>query len=190
MFRYLYTFLTICVLTISTCFAQQELNMIKDSLIWKKRKQVNWNDTSGRVINSYTVNCYVYISLEALANKKVMTSPSRVKVNFEYDRKRDYTIVNELGNNDYLYSQTVQNIYQLYARKLRKECFKINFKPGYYGLLESAFDEYFSLMRSRDNEMRADTENGRNTSKLTEWSVLILRELDAEDANDRTKGNK
>ena len=164
------------------CYGQQELKIAKDSLVWKKRKQISWNDTTGKVINSMSFNCFVYSSFESVADKKMMNNPTRVKVNFDYERKRDYTLNDNPNSSDFLYSQTVLNIHQLYARKLRKACFQLKFKPGYHGLLESAFLDYFEQMRKRDNEMRMETENGKNQARLNEWSELILKELE-EDAN-------
>lgn len=163
------------------CYGQrQEPKIPKDSLVWKKKKQINWNDSTGSVINSLTFNCYVYSSFEAVANKKILSQPSRVKVNFDYDRKRNYSIDVDLESSDYLFSQTVLNIHQLYAKRLRKACFQLKFKPGYHGLLESTFLEYFEQLRKRDNDMRLETENGKNIAKLNEWSEIILKELDAD----------
>jgi hypothetical protein len=101
-----------------------------------------------------------------------------VRVNFEYDRKSNFTIEEDIESSDYLYSQTVLNIHQLYAKKLRKACFQLKFKPGYHGLFESTFVDYFEQMVKRDNAMRQETENGKNISKLNEWSDLILKELE------------
>jgi hypothetical protein len=170
------------------CFAQQEPKIAKDSLVWKKKKQITWNDSTGKVINSLSFNCYVYSSFENVANKKAMSQPSRVKVNFDYDRKRNYTINDDPNSTDYLFSQTVLNIHQLYAKKLRKACFQLKFKPGYHGLLESAFLDYFEQMRKRDNDMRLETENGKNIEKLNEWSEMISKEL--EDDNQLEKDKK
>lgn len=168
-------------------YGQQEPKIPKDSLVWKKRKQISWNDDQGKVINSLSFNCYVFMSLEAVANKKLMGQPSRVKVNFDYDRKRDYTINDDPNSPDYLFSQTVLNIHQLYAKKLRKACFKLQFKPGYYGLLESTFTEYFEQMRKRDNDMRLETENGKNLDRLNQWSETILNELEEDNKIEKNK---
>lgn len=163
-------------------YGQKEPKMVKDSLVWKKKKQITWNDSTGKVINSLSFNCYVFSSYESVANKKEMNQPSRVKVNFDYDRKRDYTINDDPNSSDYLFSQTVLNIHQLYAKKLRKACFQLKFKPGYHGLLESTFLDYFEQMRKRDNDMRLETDNGKNIAKLNEWAETILKEME-EDGN-------
>jgi len=39
-------------------------------------------------------------------------------------------------------------------------------------------NDYFEQMVKRDNAMRLETENGKNISKLNEWSELILKELE------------
>lgn len=117
----------------------------------------------------------------------MLSQPSRVKVNFDYDRKRDYDITDDLNSSDYLFSQTVINIHQLYAKKLRKFCFQLKFKPGYYGLLESAFTDFFDQMSKRDSLMRLETENGKNATKLNEWSESILKELEDDDNIERDK---
>jgi hypothetical protein len=103
-----------------------------------------------------------------------------VRVNFEYDRKSNFTIDEDIESSDYIYSQTVLNIHQLYANKLRRACFNLKFKHGYYGLLESTFIDYFEQMKKRDSDMRLDTENGKNIPKLNEWSATILKELEEE----------
>jgi hypothetical protein len=169
------------------CFGQQEPKIAKDSLVWKKKKQITWNDSTGKVINSLSFNCYVYSSFEAVANKKMLNQPSRVKVNFDYDRKRNYTITDDPNSSDYLFSQTVLNIHQLYAKKLRKACFQLKFKPGYHGLLDAAFLDYFEQMRKRDNDMRLETENGKNLSKLNEWAETILKELEEDNNFEKQK---
>lgn len=166
---------------------QHEPKIAKDSLVWKKKKQITWNDSTGKIINSLSFNCFVYSSYESVANKIVLSQPSRVKVNFDYDRKRNYTLDDDPNSSDYLFSQTVLNIHQLYAKKLRKACFQLKFKPGYHGLLESAFLEYFEQMRKRDNDMRVETENGKNNAKLTEWSETILKELEEDNFKEKEK---
>lgn len=180
-----------CLLLLSKLsFGQHDPKIAKDSLVWKKKKQITWNDKDGKIINSLSFNCFVFLSYDAVKNKKVMSQPSRVKVNFDYDRKRDYTINDDPESSDYLFSQTVLNIHQLYAKKLRKACFKLQFKPGYYGLLESAFTEHFEQMQKRDNDMRLETENGKNLSKLTEWAQKISDEMEAENKLDMLKIDK
>jgi hypothetical protein len=170
-------------------YAQQqpELKIAKDSLVWKKKKQITWNDSTGKVINSLSFNCYVYSSYESVVNKKILNQPSRVKVNFDYERKRNYTLVDDPNSPDYLFSQTVLNIHQLYAKRLRKACFQLKFKPGYHGLLEGAFHDYFEQMRKRDNDMRLETENGKNIPKLNEWSEIILKELEEDGVKEKEK---
>lgn len=170
-----------------SCYGQQEPKIAKDSLVWKKKKQITWSDSTGKVINSLSFNCYVYSNFEAVTNKKVLSQPSRVKVNFDYDRKRDFNINEDPNSSDYLFSQTVLNIHQLYAKRLRKACFQLKFKPGYHGLLESAFTDYFEQMRKRDNAMRLETENGKNLAKLNEWSEAILKELEEDNSLERDK---
>jgi len=169
------------------CYGQQETKIAKDSLVWKKKKQIAWNDTTGKVINSLSFNCYVYSSFESVANKKVLSQPSRVKVNFDYDRKRNYSIIDDPTSSDFLFSQTVLNIHQLYAKKLRKVCFQLKFKPGYHGLLDAAFIDYFEQMRKRDNSMRLATENGLNIEKLNQWSEMILKELEDDNMIEKNK---
>jgi hypothetical protein len=117
----------------------------------------------------------------------MLNQPSRVKVNFDYDRKRNYTITDDPNSSDYLFSQTVLNIHQLYAKKLRKACFQLKFKPGYHGLLDAAFLDYFEQMRKRDNDMRLETENGKNLSKLNEWAETILKELEEDNNFEKQK---
>ncbi len=168
-------------LTGGFCYAQQKQYKVdKDSLVWNKKKQIFWKDSTDNVINSLLFNCYVYSSFESVTNKKMFNQPSRVRVNFEYDRKRNYDIDEDIESSDYIYSQTVLNIHQLYANKLRRACFKLKFKHGYYGLLESTFIDYFEQMKKRDSDMRLDTENGKNIPKLNEWSATILKELEEE----------
>jgi hypothetical protein len=170
------------------CYGQQkEPKIEKDSLVWKKKKQISWDDSTGKMINSLSFNCYVYSSFESVNNKKMLNQPSRVRVNFDYDRKRNYTIDDDPRSSDFIFSQTVLNIHQLYAKKLRKACFQLKFKPGYHGLLESTFIDYFEQMRKRDNEMRLETENGKNISKLNEWSATILKELEEDSALEKEK---
>lgn len=181
------TIIVFLMLFAGFCYGQHEPKIAKDSLVWKKKKQITWNDSTGKVINSLSFNCYVYSSFESVANKKVMSQPSRVKVNFDYDRKRDYTINDDPNSPDYLFSQTVLNIHQLYAKKLRKACFQLKFKPGYHGLLESAFLDYYEQMIKRDNDMRLETNNGKNLAKLNEWSEIILKELEEDNQIEKLK---
>ena len=181
--NFFFLFLTLA----SFCYGQQETKIAKDSLVWKKKKQIAWNDTTGKVINSLSFNCYVYSSFESVANKKVLSQPSRVKVNFDYDRKRNYSIIDDPTSSDFLFSQTVLNIHQLYAKKLRKVCFQLKFKPGYHGLLDAAFIDYFEQMRKRDNSMRLATENGLNIEKLNQWSEMILKELEDDNMIEKNK---
>ena len=170
------------------CYGQQhEPKIAKDSLVWKKKKQIAWSDSTGKIINSLSFNCYVYSSYEAVVNKKVLSEPSRVKVNFDYDRKRNYTINDNPTSSDFLFSQTVLNIHQLYAKRLRKACFQLKFKPGYHGLLDAAFLDFFEQMRKRDNDMRLETENGKNIAKLNEWSETILKELEEDNFKEKEK---
>jgi hypothetical protein len=75
----------------------------------------------------------------------------------------------------------------LYAKRLRKACFQLKFKPGYHGLLEGAFHDYFEQMRKRDNDMRIETENGKNIPKLNEWSEIILKELEEDGVKEKEK---
>ena len=175
------------LLVISFCHAQNEHKIAKDSLVWEKKKQLTWNDSTGKVVNSFSFNCYVYSSFEAVADKKMINQPSRVRVNFDYSRKRDYTNDDKTNSPDFIFSQTVIGIQQLYAKRLRKSLFKLKYRQGYFALLDSAFADYLEQMIKRDNEMRLETANGKDVAKLTEWSAMIVRELEEDTIKEREK---
>jgi hypothetical protein len=42
-------------------------------------------------------------------------------------------------------------------------------------------------MRKRDNDMRIETENGKNIPKLNEWSEIILKELEEDGVKEKEK---
>jgi hypothetical protein len=164
----------------------QEINIEKDSMIWKNKKSITWTDSTGEIINAVNFKCEIFSSYTAVKDKKNLSQPSRVKVGFDYDRKHSYTINLNIASDDFMYSQTILNIYQLYARKLRKACYQIKFKPGYYGIFESTFAEYFSQLSETDNLFRIDTENGKNNSKLKDWSSKIEKELESLEVNEKS----
>jgi hypothetical protein len=51
----------------------------------------------------------------------------------------------------------------------------------------AAFLDYFEQMRKRDNDMRLETENGKNIAKLNDWSEIIFKELEEDNFKEKEK---
>ena len=76
------------------------------------------------------------------------------------------------------YNQTLFDIYELSARKLRKKIAETDFKVNDpVGLFNSIYNEHNNALAKTISQYRSETKASANTKKLMEWAEKITQEL-------------
>lgn len=152
---------------------------VSDSMVWKNKKLLNISGNEGKPANEFVFTCSVYLPKDSLKVRNKLYHASHVKVGFNYRRFEDLGLDPSQEDLQYLYSQTIINIYQYYSNVLRHSMYEIRFKPGYYGLFDNAFQEVYNEMLSVTTQFKEETDSGKNEEKLKEWNNRVSKNLES-----------
>lgn len=151
----------------------------EDSIVrWNENRKLSWDDFQGQPIQNSTISTEILIESPAEFKKATLYLPATINV--ECYMVKNSSWVNQLYKNDQmlLLNQTLFDIYELYARKLRQKFDETNFGiVGPTNVFKSIHQEITIQLGETIKTFRQETEMGRNESKLKEWSDKILNEI-------------
>src|SRR3990172_12889387 len=105
-----------CLLILSqvSLFAQ-----LKDTLHWKSGKPLGWEDFKGKPKPGMSGEAFCM--LEAMYEKPNPLRKTKFKIAAVWDKKKSWIAPASKTADELLYYQVLFNIYEVHARKLRKE---------------------------------------------------------------------
>lgn len=99
---------------------QQPAYNLNDVVIWNENKKLTWDDFQGTPILGVNQSTEILVQMPASFVKNSLFLPTVTNVECYVDKKRSW--VNKALTTKYSleYNQTIFDIYELHARKLRK----------------------------------------------------------------------
>jgi hypothetical protein len=149
-----------------------------DYLYWSDSRQLTWDDFKGVPQGSsadYTTQ--LFMSIPSSIDKTPFTAPRLTSVCI-FDKRKSWVNKNVADNTLLLYCQTIFDIHELYARKLRKTFLETDF-----GMND--FKEKYQEMTAKNNndllnrveEFRRESFYGQKSNPVHKWSTQIKNEL-------------
>ena len=149
-----------------------------DYLYWSDSRKLTWDDFKGvpqGSSNDYTTQ--LFMSIPSSIDKTPVTAPALTSVCI-FDKRKSWVNKNIVSDTLLLYCQTIFDIHEVYARKLRKTFLETDF-----GLND--FKEKYQDMTAKNNndllnrveEFRRESFFGEKRKVVLKWSSQIKNEL-------------
>jgi hypothetical protein len=149
-----------------------------DYLYWSDTRKLSWDDFKGVPAGSSDYNSNeLYMSIPSSVDKNLFGAPTLTSL-CVFDKRHSWVNKNVANDELLLYDQTLFDIHEVYARRLRKTfletAFGLNdFKEKYQDMTEKNNND----LLNRIEEFKRGSNLGQNKKSLLEWVANIKNEL-------------
>ena len=148
-----------------------------DTIHWIYYRRLAWSDFKGDTIDLPGMSGQALIVVLAKYRKINLFLPTSTSVVTVFDRKNSWT--NNVSKTDQTlkYYQVMFDLYEVYARKLRKE-----FKNTKFGLdpdkvFQDKYNSALTSLNDRNKQYMKETKMGTNMDLINKWDNIIQTEL-------------
>jgi len=148
-----------------------------DYLYWSETRKLSWDDFKGTPVGSSDVATQIYMSIPSSVEKDVITSPKLTSV-CVFDKRHSWVNKNIINDALLRYDQTLFDIHEVYARRLRKTFLETDFglndfKEKYKGMTEKNNND----LLNRIEDFKRESNFGQNKKIVMQWVIKIKYEL-------------
>ena len=146
-----------------------------DTIHWRETKPLSWGDFKGKPKGG--MNGEAFCMLEANYEKPNPLKKTKFKIAAVWDKGKSWIAPASKTADELLYYQVLFSIYEVQARKLRKE-----FSETKFGLNpEAEFREKYNTaaenITDEENEYRDETKEGTDAAAVKKWDAKKKEEL-------------
>jgi hypothetical protein len=149
-----------------------------DYLFWSDIRKLTWDDFKGKpVASSEYYSTEIFMSIPSSIEKDLFSSPKLTSLCL-FDKRKSWVNKNIAFDELLIYDQTIFDIHEVYARKLRKAFLETDFglndfKEKYQGMTEKNNND----LLNRIEEFKRESNFGQNKETVKQWIVKIKNEL-------------
>ncbi len=170
-----FTLLSSC----ATTNTQKESSINPNDIVrWTDTTKLSWDDFQGQPTKEAKVGSEIIIQSPANFHKATFLDPASITVECYVDKKASWVKKSQAKPQLLYYHQTLFDLYELYARKLRKKLSETNFgieNPS--GVFDSIYQAHTADLSKAVAQYRAESGMGTKNKKIKEWSEKIASEL-------------
>ncbi len=170
--KYFLFFLLFCALKINS-----QTSLSNDTLIWHLSRPLSWSDFKGEVIDGIGLSGEIFCMNLANFEKKnalVKTTYSVVSV---FDRNKSWVDPKIKTSHGLMYFQVTFDIYEVHARKLRKDLSEADFGSDPNQQFQQKYNASMTELTQEFNSFRKETKMGSVMGELKKWRIKIDEEL-------------
>jgi hypothetical protein len=150
----------------------------EDIVRWSDTVKLSWDDFTGEPESNTTLGSEIIVLTPATFHKPTFLNPASTKVECFMVKNASWVVKAKAKKQLLTYNQTLFDIYELSARKLRKRVVETNFGVmDPVSLFNGIYSEHNDELSKIISQYRSETEIGNKAKKLTEWSEKIAQEL-------------
>jgi hypothetical protein len=149
-----------------------------DYLYWSETRKLSWDDFKGVPAGSSdNYSTEIFMSIPSSIEKDVFNSPKLTSV-CVFDKRHSWVNKNIMNDALLLYDQTIFDIHEVYARRLRKTFLETDFglndfKEKYQSMTEKNNND----LLNRIEEFKRESNFGQNKKSVMQWTIKIKYEL-------------
>jgi hypothetical protein len=149
-----------------------------DILLWTDTTILSWNDFQGKPAKEAKASSELVIQLPVKFHEAKFLTAASATVECYVDKKASWVKMSQAKPQLLFYNQTLFNLYEVYARKLRKNYTETDFSIGNpVGLLDSIYQARTAELSKVAARYRRESGTGTKNKKIKEWSDKITVEL-------------
>lgn len=156
---------------------QPEINP-NDIVRWSDTTKLSWDDFQGKPIESAQIGSEIVIQSPAYFHKATIFLPATTTVECYMDKRVSWVTKSQINVQLLFYNQTLFDLYELCARRLRKKFAETNFGiADPTGVFNSIYQSNSNEAMQEISRYRNETAMGRKALKIKEWSDTIWKAL-------------
>jgi hypothetical protein len=149
-----------------------------DIVRWTDTTKLSWDDFQGKPPKEAKAYSEIVIQLPAKFNEEKFLTSASATVECYVDRRSSWVKKPQAKSQLLLYNQTLFNIYEVYARKLRKNFAGTDFSvENPSAVLDSIYKIHIDELSKITARFRRESGTGTKDKKIKEWSGKIAVEL-------------
>ena len=156
-----------CLLLVWQTFGQT--NLPNDTLQWNENQKLSWNDFKGDPLDYTGFQGEAFCMNLANYERPNIFAKTTFKVTAVFDRTKSWVNPKAKTDNGLLYFQIMFDLYELYARELKKELSETDFGNDPNGVFQQKYNSSMTSLTNEFNEFRKETKLGQDSNALTVW---------------------
>ncbi|MBN2610935.1 MAG: hypothetical protein JXB00_05220 [Bacteroidales bacterium] len=168
---FIITFLT----TANLAFGQNQ--QTSDTITWSEEYRLTWMDFRGEPLEFTGLGAEATCFLFASYSRPTAFSKIKCNVSAVFDRSKSWASLkakNELALN---YFRLMFDLYELHARKLRKDFSETKFPLDPNPLFQQKYNNAMTGLTNEFNEFRKQTKMGTDSEALKFWKDKVAKDL-------------
>jgi hypothetical protein len=170
--KYIFTFFILCYFNNNS---QSKLS--NDTLHWNTARPISWNDFNGEAIEGIGFIGEIFCMNSASFEKKNDSKKTNYIVTAILDRNKTWIDPKLKSAGNLVYFQEIFDIYEIHARKLRKEFAQSDPEADPNEIFQKKYNDSMTDLMKEFNEFRKETKLGRDGKELKRWRIKIDEEL-------------
>jgi hypothetical protein len=159
------------------CFANGQTGSPNDTLHWGENRKLAWSDFKGEPLEYTGFMGESFCMMTANFERPTIFSKTNFKVYAIFDRTKSWVSSNAKSDNCLLYFQIMFNLYELNARKLRKDLSETKFGADPNPLFQEKYNNSMTALTNEFNEFRKETKMGQDNDALVNWDKKVRDNL-------------
>ena len=146
-----------------------------DTLHWKENKPLLWTDFKGKPKAGMSGEAFCMI--EAKYEKPNPLKKIKFKISAVWDKGKSWIAPISKTDDEFLYYQVLFNIYEVNARRLRKEFSEAKFGMDPEKTFREKYNQADASLTDECRDFRDETNEGGETEELNKWDEKVKKEL-------------
>ena len=148
-----------------------------DTIHWRAGKPLSWEDFKGKPKKANGLTGEAFCMNYSKYEKPNPLKKTKYKVFAIWDRGKSWIDPKVKTPEELLYYQTLFNIYELNARKLRKEFSETKFGINPDQLFQAKYNSFNEALMDECRQYESETGSGTDRDEVKKWSEKINSEL-------------
>ena len=147
-----------------------------DTLMWRASRPLVPADFTGEPIESSSLMGEAFCLILTTFSWPADSTYTIISAQAVFDRTNSW-ISRRATPDEMLIFQVTFNIFEVYARKLRKEALQLHSDPFAQGVFQHKYAAAMPMLTHQCNELKRDTKMGADKARLFEWNDKVNKEL-------------
>ena len=167
--------ITITIFILSLTSYSQALS--NDTIHWIDYRKLSWEDFKGEPIDLQGMYGQSMMVILADYHKYTLFLPAHTTVETVFDRKNSWIASNAKTELSLKYYQVMFDIYEVYARRLKKEFKETKFGVNPEKVFKEKYNAILTALSDRNKQYLKETKMGTDSESIEKWQKIIQSEL-------------